>query len=285
MFTLAGYLGTLRRYRRPLLGLSLAAGVAAGLWAATAPPARTAAAVLRPDDLDAPLTEIHFDSPTTPFGYAVGVPSRLEELTVLFRSETLAARVLAGPQAWADLFGERFDAETGLLRLGWREGPRAWRGAPLRITGHAALRRAMARIEVIPDRKRRTLTLKCTAPTADGARRVLERYLSEAVAELRETASRRARERRDAVRETAMSQGAVEPAVQRRLWRLYAQEVVEDLLAAREEPFGFTVLDAPAQADRRAALPAWARGALTFLATGLAGCVLCLEAAQAGAGT
>lgn len=182
------------------------------------------------------------------FGIAIGGPSKIEDLEVLFRSLDLAARVFARHPVWADVLGSRFDPSSKMLRPTVLE----------RITGKGprppddwdAIRVSDDNLRIVVTKKAGTLTLTFDALSAEAASQIVAWYLEEAKSRMQDEALARARQNRRFLEEqVAQTSDAL---ARDRLFTLLGQEIEKEMMAQNREQYGFKIIDTPRVPDRKA---------------------------------
>ena len=182
-------------------------------------------------------------------GLAVGGPSKVEDLETLFKSNDLTVRVFRKYNLWEIVIPDRYDSQTGMLRVSWSErllGQRTNARAPV---DWDAIRAVQERLKVAVNKRSNTIFLSFDSPSPDGSERIVNCYLQEGKSRLQEEAFDRATRNKKFIEEQIAK--TFDPLTKDRLYSLYGQEVEREMLARNREQFGFRVVDAPRAPDRK----------------------------------
>lgn len=254
---LTAYVATFRRIWWKVLLLSLAVGILVLAAALRRPNVYTATAVVAPVSEEG--TEPSALRALSSFGINVGGPSKVEDLETLFRSNDLTARVFGNHDLWPIVLPDRYDAETGKLKVSWLD--RLLRDAeePGPPTEWDAVRAVEDRLNVAVNRKAETVSVSFESRSPEGSASVVKHYLDEGKSRLQEEALERAARNKRFIAEQI--QKTVDPLTRDRLYSLYGQEVEREMLARNREQFGFKLVDRPWVPDRKSG-PRRAKAAL-----------------------
>ena len=182
-------------------------------------------------------------------GLAVGGPSKVEDLETLFKSNDLTVRVFRKYNLWEIVIPDRYDSQTGMLRVSWSErllGQRTNARAPV---DWDAIRAVQERLKVAVNKRSNTIFLSFDSPSPDGSERIVNCYLQQGKSRLQEEAFDRATRNKKFIEEQIAK--TFDPLTKDRLYSLYGQEVEREMLARNREQFGFRVVDAPRAPDRK----------------------------------
>jgi uncharacterized protein involved in exopolysaccharide biosynthesis len=261
---LGAYLRILWSAKWKIAAFSILVGVASLVYLLTLPNIYRATAVVKPDNPDAANASQGLGALIS-LGLPVGIPSKSEDLEVVFKSRDLAIRVFRKYAPWQALFPDTFDPQTRTLKRGWLDRLLN-RGDASGVPGEwDAIRVVKAGLSVESDRRTGVLSVSFDSTSREGSAQMVRYLLDEAKSKFQEEALTRANRNKEFI----MGQLArtVDPLTRDRLYALYGQEVEKEMLARNREQFGFTVVDPTLVPDRKHK-PARARKAAAFVFAG-----------------
>lgn len=260
-----------------ILAFSLAAGMLAYLITFAFPVLYRASAVIKPSFEEQGKTAGILGTISS-LGFAVGGPSKVEDLEVLFKSKDLTIRVFGKYKLWPLVFPRDFDSETGLMTPGWSERLRGGNGEPRPPGNWDAIRAAKERLGVVTERRTGTLMLSFDAESPEDTARIVEYYLEEAKSRLQEEALARAHGNKNFL--LGQIEKTIDPLTRDRLYSLFGHEVEKEMLAKNREQFGFVRIDAPVVPDRKSSPRRLLTGAIATLTAFFFACLFVLVRRQ-----
>jgi uncharacterized protein involved in exopolysaccharide biosynthesis len=208
------------------------------------------------------------------FGIDVGVPSKVEDLETLFKSNDLTVRVFRKYNLWQIVLPDKFDPATGRIKTRWSD--RLFRGekgarAP---DDWDAIRAVKDLMKVSVNKRNGTISISFESPSGEDSARIVKYYLDEGKNRLQEEAFDRAAMNKKFIEEQIGK--TVDALTRDRLYALYGQEVEQEMMARNREQFGFKIIDAPRVPDRKSRPErAWNISIASFLAF-LVGCLVAI---------
>lgn len=244
---LGAWFSTLRKQWWKISCLSLAVGVATLLYLFTKPNLYKSSAVIMPAG-DEGKQNPAFGALAS-MGLAVGGPSRVEDLDILFKSNDLTVRVFNRHDHWPALLGDAYDNAAGTMRVSRLSRILGDGKAPKPPGDWDAVRYASKMLTVTTSRRSGSLTLSFESPSAQESAAIVKDYLDEAKNRLQEEAVNRATRNKKFIEEQIAR--TPDPMTRDRLYTLYGQEVEREMMARNREQFGFRIIDSPRVPDRK----------------------------------
>jgi uncharacterized protein involved in exopolysaccharide biosynthesis len=254
---IGGYLEIFRRHGLKIAALSLATGIITLLVVLRMPNQYVSSATIVPV-VEEQKPSFVLGAIASSIGLSVG-PSKIEDLEALLKSRDITIRVFRNHKLWPLLYPDRFDPNTGQLKIGWWDRLTGERAVEKTPGEWDAVRATEKRLRVSVSRKMGTISVAFESRSAQGSREIVSYYLEEAKDRLQEKAIEKATRNKRFLEEQIGR--TVDPIIRERLHTLYTQEFEREMLARNREQFGFTVLDFPLAPDRKSG-PARARSAV-----------------------
>jgi len=245
---LAPYIRILRAEKWKIALFSLGVGILTLLYMLTVPNTYRATAVIRPDRMESNRGPSNF-GPLASFGFMGGIPSRVEDLEVLLKSEDLAIRMFRKNDLWPLLLPDSYDPVTKAPKKSWLGRLFGGVAKARTFSDWDAVRAVRGRMKVTSERKTGVINISFESRSAEGSATILRTYLDEAKSRLQDEALSRANNNKEFIQ--GQIGQAVDPLTRGRLFELYGQEVEREMLARNREQFGFTIIDSPKAPDQK----------------------------------
>ena len=243
------YFRILRAEKRKIVLFSLGVGILTLLYMFTKPNTYRATAVIKPERMESTRSGSGFGALAS-LGLPVGIPSRVEDLEVLLKSEDLAIRMFRKNDLWPVLLPDSYDPVTKAPKKSWLGRQFGGGGKARTFSDWDAVRAIRGRMKVTSERKLGVINLSFDSSSAEGSATILRTYLDEAKSRLQDEALSRANRNKEFIQ--GQIGQTVDPLTRDRLFDLYGQEVEREMLARNREQFGFTIVDSPKAPDQRA---------------------------------
>ena len=200
-----------------------------------------------------PAADDYKQSPTVgalaSLGFLTGVPSKVESVETLFRSNDLTVRVFKKYPFLKHLLGDGFDERKNY----YRPGIMSMILGPIRssktTTEWDAIRLAKKNMTVSVSKRSETITISFDSLSPEASASIVQAYLDEGKSRLQEEALERAKSNKRFIEEQIVK--TVDPLTKERLYSLLAQEIEREMMARNREQFGFRVIDSPRIPDKK----------------------------------